>query len=192
MLEPVEPWTKNPAATESCARANGRASFLRTTLVAPSAPKHLVELVRTAIGADDHARPVTGEIDDFFGNKARAGCYRGIGERAIEHRAAQDEERTVGCGPRSISATCAAALTGLRPSRIVTTTCRQRVEVDDVADERERAAGQPAAARLLARMARIEQRDRRARARQPHRSHGARRSRADNGDYACQLVACSS
>ena len=60
---------------------------------------------------------------------------------------------------------------------------RQRMEVDDVADERERAAGQPSAARFLARMARIEQRDQRSGARETHRSHGARRSRADNGDF---------
>ena len=102
--------------------------------------EHLVELVLTAIGADDHARPVTGEIHDFFGNKARAGGYRGVGERAIEHRAADDEQRTAGRGTAIDQRDVRSAFRAF-DGRGLHDDGRQRMDVDDVADERECASG---------------------------------------------------
>ena len=152
----------------------------------------LVELVRTAIRADDHARSVTGEIHDSFGNKARTGCYRSVGERAIEHRAADYEERTVGCGTTINQRDVCSALRAF-DRRGFHDDVRQRMEVDDIADERECAAGQSSAAGFLAWVAWIEHRDQRAGARETHRSHGTRRSRADDCDShsSSQLSALS-
>ncbi len=148
--------------------------------------EHLVELVLTTIGADSRAGAVMNEIHDLLGNKARPGGYRGVGKRAIEHRAADDEQRTAGRGTAIDQRDVRGAFRAF-DGRGLHDDGRQRGDVDDVAHKGECASGQPAAAWLLTRVGRIEQCDRRAGARESNRSHGARRSRANNGNAHVRL-----
>ena len=159
----------------------GTSELLADDAVGAVGSKHVVDVELATIGSHGHPARLAGDVNGFFGNQARAGCDGGFDERAIEHGAADDEQRTVGRGVAVDERDVRTAL-GAFDRRRLHDDRRQRLDVDDVADQRECAPRQPAAARFLARMARIEEHDRCARAREAHRRHRARRSRADNGD----------
>ena len=177
---------KKPVAIERSARANGCESRRRTRLFAPSAPS--TQRARTGAARVASTHPVV----SFERSTTRTGRWVAPAacavrqERGVELCAGGDHELGDG-GTRVESDVCAllavlegGAPNGYRINRLCCTFCICRISAKGVAQHVERAPGDSAAARLLARMTAVEQGDPRASPRQLPRRVAAGRPGTDN------------
>ena len=162
-------------------RGNGWTTLRRTRLLAPSAPITTPARCVPSVGVDAHAVRVNGHVGD-----ARAGhaaLPRGARHRAGPRRRRRGLQRSATVGPCASSGERhdgRAATSRIEESRRPNHALRKPRAVDGVGDHRQGAAGDAAAAWLLARMRRVEDRDARAAPRERIGRPRPGRTRADD------------
>ena len=124
------------------------------------------------------AGSVDGHVPHARADERRAGALGGRQQLAVEVAAARDRQGARRAATRARCARCR-----VHEARRANRDRRERA-VEGLGDQVQRAARQPAAARLLARMRRIDERHPRSAPSQQVRRPRPRRPRADDGDVA--------